>query len=72
MSWKAHLERSYFDLKSPISYASPTKVYKYLKKRENIKLACMISENGYEMSMHTVFNVLRGLKSKLGESFRKA
>ena len=32
------------------------------KKRENIKLACILSENGYEMSMHTAFNFFIDLK----------
>ena len=48
MSWKAHLERSYFDLKSPISYAGPTKVYEYLKK-----------EGKYKVSLHAIRKWLR-------------
>ena len=32
MSWKDHLKSLYFDLNSPISYAGPEKIYKYLRK----------------------------------------
>ena len=41
MSKKVHLERSYFDPKSPISYAGPTKVrvYKHLKKEGKYKVS---------------------------------
>lgn len=38
MSWKEHLENIYFDLKSPISYAGPTKIYTYLKKEGRYKV----------------------------------
>ena len=38
MSWKEHLENIYYDLKSPISYAGPTKLYKYLKKEGRYKV----------------------------------
>ena len=33
---------------------------------ENIRSAGILSESGYEMSMHSALNVLRGLNSKLG------
>ena len=39
MSWKAHLERIYFDLKSPISFSGPTKIYNYLKKEGKYKVS---------------------------------
>lgn len=32
MNWKEHLKHIYFDVKNPISYAGPTKIYHYLKK----------------------------------------
>ena len=39
MSWKEHLERIYFDLKSPISFSGPTKIYNYLKKEGKYKVS---------------------------------
>ena len=38
MSWKEHLNNIYFDLKSPISYAGPTKIYKYLRQEGKYKV----------------------------------
>ena len=38
MSWKEHLENIHFDLKSPVSYAGPTKIYRYLKKEGRYKV----------------------------------
>ena len=38
MSWKEHLKNIYFDLKSPISYAGPTKIYKYLRQEGKYKV----------------------------------
>ena len=32
MAWKDHLRDIYFDLRSPISYAGPEKIYQYLRK----------------------------------------
>ena len=43
MSWKKHLENIYFDLKSPISYAGPTKIYRYLK-----------NEGRYKVGLHAI------------------
>ena len=43
MSWKTHLESVYFDLKSPISFSGPTKIYNYLKK-----------EGKYDVSLHAI------------------
>ncbi|XP_060578728.1 uncharacterized protein LOC132735754 [Ruditapes philippinarum] len=37
MSWKDHLQNIYFDLNSPISYAGPEKIYKFLKKEDGFK-----------------------------------
>ena len=42
-TWKEHLESIYFDLDSPISYAGPTKIYKYLKK-----------EGKYNVGLHAI------------------
>lgn len=38
MSWKDHLRGLYFDLNSPISYAGPEKIYKYLRKEGKYKV----------------------------------
>ncbi|XP_060554445.1 uncharacterized protein LOC132715460 [Ruditapes philippinarum] len=38
MSWKDHLKTIYFDLHSPISYAGPEKIYKFLKKEGKYKV----------------------------------
>lgn len=32
MDWKEHLKSIYFDVKNPLSYSGPTKIYRYLKK----------------------------------------
>ena len=38
MSWKEHLNSIYFDVKNPISYAGPTKTYRFLKKEGKYKV----------------------------------
>ena len=38
MSWKEHLNSIYFDVKNPISYAGPTKIYRFLKKEGKYKV----------------------------------
>ncbi|KAK3109103.1 hypothetical protein FSP39_023103 [Pinctada imbricata] len=38
MSWKDHLKDIYFDIKNPISYAGPNKIYRYLKKEGKHKV----------------------------------
>ena len=38
MSWKKHLNSIYFDVKNPISYAGPTKIYRFLKKEGKYKV----------------------------------
>ena len=43
MGWKEHLEKIYFDLNNPISYAGPEKIYRYLKK-----------EGKYRVGIHAI------------------
>mgnify|MGYP003688985447 CR=1 FL=1 len=38
MNWKEHLKNIYFDVKNPISYAGPTKIYQYLKNEGKYKV----------------------------------
>ncbi|KAK3108257.1 hypothetical protein FSP39_004278 [Pinctada imbricata] len=38
MSWREHLQEIYFDVKNPISYAGPTKIYRYLRKEGKYKV----------------------------------
>jgi hypothetical protein len=38
MDWKEHLKYIYFDLKNPISYSGPTKIYHHLKKEGKYKV----------------------------------
>ena len=38
MDWKEHLKSVYFDVKNPISYSGPTKIYRYLKKEGKYKV----------------------------------
>ncbi len=39
MGWKEHLNKIYFDLNNPISYAGPDKIYKYLKTEGRYKVS---------------------------------
>ncbi|KAK3105391.1 hypothetical protein FSP39_024116 [Pinctada imbricata] len=38
MSWRDHLKEIYFEVKTPISYAGPTKIYRYLRKEGKYKV----------------------------------